>query len=111
MEKFSLDALAREHLERARASGAGRSAATVYGGHEHVLRQTIIALTQGTVLAAHENPGESTLQVLVGRIRLSAGETSWEPRSGDLLAIPPARHDVLALEESVILLTVAVPLS
>jgi quercetin dioxygenase-like cupin family protein len=107
MEKFSLDALAREHLERARESGAGRSSATVYGGHEHLLRQTVIALTQGSMLAAHENPGESTLHVLLGRVRLTTGATSWESRSGDLLIIPPSRHDVLALEDSVFLLTVA----
>jgi quercetin dioxygenase-like cupin family protein len=109
MEKFSLDALGREHLERARGAGSGRSAATVYGGHEHMLRQTIIALTQETILAEHENPGESTVHILVGRIRLTSGETSWEARSGDLLVIPSARHQVLALEDSILLLTVALP--
>ncbi|HUW77343.1 MAG TPA: LuxR family transcriptional regulator [Candidatus Nanopelagicaceae bacterium] len=107
MEKFSLDALGREHLERARGASSGRSAATVYGGHEHMLRQTIIAMMPETILAEHENPGESTLHILVGRIRLVAGETSWEARSGDLLVIPSARHEVQAVEESVLLLTVA----
>ncbi len=57
MQKLSLDALAREHLERAAAASTGRSASTVYGGHEHVLRQTLLALTAGTSLADHENPG------------------------------------------------------
>ncbi len=45
MQKSSLAALAREQLELARAASSGRSASTVYGGHEHVLRQTMIALT------------------------------------------------------------------
>ena len=47
MNKVSLTALAREHLETARAASSGRSSHTVYGGHEHVLRQTLIALKGG----------------------------------------------------------------
>ena len=45
MEKLSLDAQAREHLERAAATSTGRSATTVYGGNGHTLRQTLLALT------------------------------------------------------------------
>ncbi|MFI2413531.1 cupin domain-containing protein [Streptomyces sp. NPDC018947] len=107
MRKLSLDALAREHLAHAAASANGRSATTVHGGHEHVLRQTLLALTAGTSLAEHENPGEATLQVLRGRVRLTSGDTSWEGRDGDLVLIPPARHGVQALEDSAVLLTVA----
>lgn len=107
MQKFSLDALARDHLKRATNSERGRSAGTVYGGHEHVLRQTLVALTAGTSLAEHENPGEATVTVLRGRVRLHCGDDSWEGRSGDLIAIPPARHSLEALEDSAVLLTVA----
>ncbi|MFB6751691.1 cupin domain-containing protein [Streptomyces sp. NPDC056353] len=107
MRKLSLDALAREHLEQAAASSSGRSATTVYGGHELVLRQTLLALTAGTTLAEHENPGEATVQVLRGRVRLASGDDSWEGRTGDLILIPPARHSLDALEDSAILLTVA----
>ncbi|MFF2212835.1 cupin domain-containing protein [Streptomyces antibioticus] len=107
MQKLSLDALAREHLERAAAASTGRSASTVYGGHEHVLRQTLLALTAGTALADHENPGEATLLVLRGRVRLTSGDTDWEGRSGDLITVPDARHGLAALEDSAVLLTVA----
>lgn len=107
MQKLSLDALAREHLERAAAGSHGRSATTVHGGHELVLRQTLLALTAGTTLAEHENPGEATVQVLRGRVRLTSGDTSWEGRAGDLILIPPARHSLEALEDSAVLLTVA----
>lgn len=107
MQKMSLDALAREQLERARGAPAGRSAETVFGGHERTLRQTLVAITSGTTLAEHENPGEATVQVLAGRVRLVAGETSWEGRSGDLLVIPGERHQLDALEDAVVLLTVA----
>ncbi|MHB2022778.1 MAG: cupin domain-containing protein [Mycobacteriales bacterium] len=107
MQKRSLEALGRELLDRARADGAGRAAETVYGGHEHTLRQTLIALTGGTGLAEHENPGEATVQVLSGRARMMAGDEAWEGREGDLLIIPPARHHLQATEDTVILLTVA----
>jgi quercetin dioxygenase-like cupin family protein len=102
---MSLDALAREQLERA-LSGPGRAAETVYGGHEHQLRQTVIALTSGSSLSEHESPGEATLQVLSGRVRLTAGDDSWDGRRGDLLLIPPTRHALTADEDAVVLLTV-----
>jgi hypothetical protein len=59
MEKLSLDALARELMKAAAAAPASRSARTVYGGHEHVLRQTLMALTAGSSMSEHENPGEA----------------------------------------------------
>ncbi|GGR77539.1 LuxR family transcriptional regulator [Streptomyces humidus] len=107
MQKLSLDALLREHLERARAASTGRSAATVHGGHEHVLRQTLLALTADAVLAEHENLGDATLLMLRGRVRLSSGDTSWEGRTGDLIAIPEDRHSLQAVEDAAMLLTVA----
>ena len=99
--------MARHQLDEARAASSGRSARTVYGGHEHVLRQTLIALAAGHSLDEHENPGEATVHVLHGRIRLVAGKTSWDGRAGDLLIVPAARHSVEALEDAAILLTVA----
>ena len=107
MEKLSLDAVAREQTEAADRSTSGRAAETVFGGHEHVLRQTVIALTSGSALAEHENPGEATILVLHGRVRLGAGSTSWEGRRGDLLVVPANRHTLEALEPSAVLLTVA----
>ena len=65
-EKSSLTALARQQLELARQTPTGRSAHTVFGGHEHVLRQTLIALVAGQGLNEHESPGEATLHVLQG---------------------------------------------
>ena len=105
--KTSLTALARQQLELARQASSGRSAHTVFGGHEHVLRQTVIALAAGHGLAEHDSPGEATVHVLFGRVRLSTGEVSWEGSPGDLLTVPAARHTLDALEDSAVLLTVA----
>ena len=107
MQKMSLTALAREQEERAVSSTSGRSARTVWGGHEHVLRQTLIALTAGSSMSEHENPGEATLQVISGRVRLVSGDNHWEARQGDLLFVPPARHSLVAVGDVVVLLTVA----
>lgn len=107
MEKFSLTALAREQLSQAQAATSGRSATTVFGGHEHRLRQTLVALCEGRVLDEHENPGEATVHVLTGRVRLEADSASWDGRAGDLIVVPQARHSLHAVTDSAILLTVA----
>ncbi|MCY7365510.1 MAG: cupin domain-containing protein [Frankiaceae bacterium] len=107
MLKSSLTALSRQQLKLAKTSSNGRSASTVYGGHEHVLRQTMIALIGGEKLSEHENPGEATVHVLHGRVRLGAGEDRWDGSPGDLIVVPDARHDLEALEDFVVLLTVA----
>lgn len=93
------------HLAMARNAPAGRSALTLFHGRH--LAQTLVAMVEGVELHEHENPGEATLQVLWGRVRLRAGDEAWEGAVGDLLPIPPARHSVLALEDSAVLLTVA----
>lgn len=107
--KLSLQALARSLSEQAAVAASGRSAETVYGGHERVLRETVIALRADATLSEHGSPGEATLQVLQGRVRLDGEDTSWEARTGDLLILPGGRHSLSALEDSVVLLTVARP--
>jgi quercetin dioxygenase-like cupin family protein len=107
MEKTSLTAMVREQLSLAHSASSGRSAHTVYGGHEHVLRQTLIALVAGQLMQEHDNPGEATVHVLHGRVRLRAGDTVWDGSAGDLLIVPDARHSLEALQDSALLLTVA----
>lgn len=107
MQKLSLDARARELLEQAASAPGGRCAQTIMGGHERVLRQTVIALKKDAELAEHVGPGEGTVQVLRGRVRLAAGPQSWEGRDGDLLVVPGDPHSLLALQDSAVLLTVA----
>lgn len=108
METNALARLTEEHLELATRASAGRSAHTVHGGHASRLRQTLIALDAGRRLGEHESPGEATLQVLQGTVRLHAGPDTWEGGAGDLVAIPPLRHDLEAVTAAAVLLTVVV---
>lgn len=107
MKKLSLDAIGHEQLERAQDASSGRSSSTVFGGHEQVLHQTVVALREGSSLKEHDSPGEATIIVLSGRVLLRAGSTSWEGRKGDLLVVPAERHSLEALMDTVVLLTTA----
>jgi len=109
MQKLSLEAVARELLARAAETSGGRAAQTVIGGHEKVLRQTVIAIVQDAELTEHASPGEASVYVLHGRVLLEAGDSSWEGRSGDLLIVPDAPHSLQALQDSAVVLTVAKP--
>lgn len=109
MDVTSFANLVEEHLAAAHQAKSGRSSHTLFGGHEHSLRQTVIALTAGQELAEHANPGQATLQVLRGAVRLSAPEEEAELKTGDHVAIPDARHALAAIEDSVVLLTVVSP--
>ncbi len=106
MQNESLTALTRHHIEVARKASSGRSAQTLYGGHDHVLRQTLIALRADTALDEHENPGEATVQVLHGHVTLVSEDSSCDGAAGDLMMVPDARHALKANEDSAILLSV-----
>lgn len=108
MESVDVLELGRQQLESARTSGRSRAAKALHPGRHHRLRQTLIALLTGEALGEHEAPPEATLQVLSGQVRLTAGEDSWQGRTGDLVIIPDRRHDLLALADSIVLLTTVV---
>jgi quercetin dioxygenase-like cupin family protein len=95
-----------EQIAAATSARAGRTAHTLYGGRDHALRQAILAHSEGHGLDDHESPGEATLLVLRGRIKLATATDTVEGAAGDWLPIPNERHNVAALEDSVLLLTV-----
>lgn len=98
-----LTALAEEHLAKARTDAHGRSAHRVV--HDGVLRQSVIALVAGTALDEHNAPPAASLQVLRGKVKLTAAGRSEEMRAGELHMLPKERHGLVALEDAVVLLT------
>jgi quercetin dioxygenase-like cupin family protein len=101
-------ALARELHERAGTDSAQRAARTLPHPVDG-LRQTLIALKAGADLGEHESPGPASLMVIRGRVRLVAGEETVELGAHQLSPIPDRRHSLHADEDSVVLLSVAVP--
>ncbi|MGH3359261.1 MAG: cupin domain-containing protein [Nocardioidaceae bacterium] len=101
----NIHAQVRDLRANAQQAHSGRAAHMLSGGPGSHLTQTVIAIRAGASLSEHENPGEATLLVLEGHVRLVAGEESWEGRSGDLLDVPDARHSLDALLDSAVLLT------
>lgn len=104
----ALGALTDQLLSRAAEAHSGRATQAIpaapRGG---VLTTVALALMAGKELSEHENPGEAFLHVIRGRVRLTAGDEGWELGEGDLIAIPQRRHGVVALADSVALLTIA----
>jgi quercetin dioxygenase-like cupin family protein len=107
MESISLTELAEQKLTAARQARSGRAAQNIHGGHDRRLHQTLLALVADQELAEHNSPGEATLHVLHGRVRLTTESDAWEGQAGDYVVIPPERHALFAVEDSVVLLTVA----
>jgi quercetin dioxygenase-like cupin family protein len=107
MDVASIHAIADDQLTAAEAAESGRSSVTVYGRTGARLRQTVIALAAGQVLGEHKSPGDASVFCLKGRARLRASSTEIELGAGDLVAVPPQRHEVAAVEPTVLLFTVA----
>ena len=85
----------------------GRSARMLYGGPTSTLTQTVIVMREGARLGEHESPGEATMLVLRGRLRVTTAGQSWEVTQGELLELPLETHAVEALSEAAFLLTAA----
>ncbi|MBD5785368.1 cupin [Cellulosimicrobium terreum] len=91
------------HLTSARAAANGRSAEVVL--HDGPLRQTIIALLAGTELGEHNSPPAASLQVLRGRVQVTALEGDTVLGEGELRVLTHERHAVRAIEDCAFLLT------
>ena len=68
------------------------------------LRQTLVALRAGAELAEHNSPPAASMQVLRGRVHVTAQEHD-ELSEGEIAALTHHRHGVLAQEDSVFLLS------
>jgi quercetin dioxygenase-like cupin family protein len=106
MQHESLVEQAHLQLRIAGEVDSGRSSKTLYGGTGHLLRQTVVALVEGNALNEHANPGEATVYVVLGTVRLTSADGTALGVQGDLLVVPDGPHSLDALEDAVILLTV-----
>lgn len=98
-----LAAVATTILRTALDSEHGRHAELlVLDGH---LRQSVIGLTSGSRLSEHNAPPAATIQVLQGSIEVTTDSGSHRLAEGQLDQLTKERHGVLALEDSVFLLT------
>ena len=107
MDVAAINQLAAELLVKAASADSGRSSVTVYSRSGARLRQTLMALAAGRMMGEHKSPGDASLLCLQGRVLLRAGDAEVELGPGGLVAVPPQRHDIEALEPSVLLLSVA----
>jgi quercetin dioxygenase-like cupin family protein len=103
-----LQLLADDLLTRAANVHARRAASTLPHPVEG-LRQTLLAMLAGAELGEHESPGPASLVVLRGRIRLIAGGDTVELAAQQFSPVPDRRHRLAADEDTVVLLSIAVP--
>ncbi|MGW6057627.1 cupin [Streptomyces sp. NPDC055189] len=87
----------------ARTATHGRSAELLL--HDGPLRQSLIVLTTGHELGAHETPAAATLFVLRGRVELTSASGELELGEGEFAPIPHERHGLTALDDSAVILT------
>ena len=103
-----LHALQDELAQRAGTERSGRAARTLPHPVDG-LRQTVVALRGGAELGEHESPGPASLLVLRGSIRLVAGGEVIAVGTHEFAPLPDRRHSLHADEDSVVLLSIAVP--
>ena len=105
-QPLDLGTVGDELLEQARAQSNGHASRLVVGGS--VQRAVLMALTSGSQLSDHESPPAATFQVVRGSARLRGADGfQLVVGQGQVVSIPPHRHGVDALDDCVILLTVA----
>ena len=74
------------------------------------LRVVLIALKPGACLSEHRTLGQISLQTLQGRVRVKVANEVVDLPAGALLALAASvPHDVEAVEQSALLLTISLP--
>ena len=97
-------------LEESRLQPVGRAAKTLV--KEGPLRVTLLAFTAGSFLDDHQTRGSLVIQVLSGSVRVKGADDSVTlGRSGMAAIEPGVTHSIVALEDSVAVLLIAMPAS
>jgi quercetin dioxygenase-like cupin family protein len=72
------------------------------------LRLVLVALNAGVEVGTHQADSPMSIQLLQGRIGFRIGGESYELRAGQVLFFEPGEaHDIRALDESALLLTIS----
>lgn len=72
------------------------------------LSVVLTVIRAGGRIAEHDTAGTTLVQVLNGKVRLTAGDAAWELGPGDLASIGPGvPHQIEGLEDAAIMVTVA----
>ncbi len=110
MESTTLPDLIEEQLILAgQGATSGRSARTLHGGQGRALRQTLVVMLAGHRMDEYVSPGEATVLVLAGALKVHTADKQIDLGEGDFLVVPPDRQSVDALEDTAFLLTVIKP--
>ena len=97
-----------DRLHRESTWNTGQNARTLIKYDD--LRVVLMALKAGARIPEHKANGRISVQVLSGHVRLNALGRAFNLLPGSLVALDErAPHDLEALEESAILLTIAWP--
>lgn len=92
-------------LQRVRGNKSKRTAKTLV--KEGPLRVVMVALDEGGALEEHSVAGPFAVQCLLGRARMKIEGRSEELRPGTMLIVDSGvKHDLEAIEPSVLLLTI-----
>jgi quercetin dioxygenase-like cupin family protein len=98
------------HLKAEATWSTGQNARTLIKYDD--LRVVLMALQAGARIPDHQTDGRLSVQVLSGHIQMRASGRTFNLRAGNLLAFDHGiRHAVTALDETVLLLTIAWPRS
>ena len=105
--EFDLEAEV-ERLKAEATWSTGHNARTLVK-HADV-RVVLIAVQRNARMPEHQTEGRVSVHVIAGHVQVHAAGRTFNLRAGSLLVLDPAiRHDVTAIEESTILLTIAWP--
>ena len=94
-------------LDRARGVRSARAAQNLFPGAGAPLTQSLLALCAGAHLQEHTSPGPASIQVLQGTVILGVDGDRQTLTAGDWSPVPVSRHDLEAVSDAVVLLTVA----
>ena len=105
--EFDLDREIQQlHLEDTWSTGRNSKTLVKYAD----FRVVLMALKAGMRIEEHQAEGRISVQTIAGHISMRASGRTFDLPTGRLLALDRATvHDVEALEDSAILLTIALP--